>query len=115
VSDFFVEVFMAKITYIEFDGNRHEIDVEAGKSVMQAAVDNSLRGILGDCGGACSCATCHCYVEEEWLSKLDAKCETEEMLLEEVMEPKPNSRLSCQIKASDELHGLVIYLPEKQV
>jgi len=106
---------MAKITYIEFDGKKHALEVETGKSIMQAAVDNSLKGILGDCGGACSCATCHCYVEDEWLSKLDAKSETEAMLLEEVMEPKPNSRLSCQIKASDELDGMVIHLPEKQV
>lgn len=106
---------MAKITFIEFSGQKHELDVETGKSVMQAAVDNSLRGILGDCGGACSCATCHCYVDDAWFGKLDPKCETEEILLEEVMEAKANSRLSCQIKASDALDGLVVYLPEKQV
>jgi 2Fe-2S ferredoxin len=110
-----VEAFMAKITYVEFSGKKHELDVETGKSIMQAAVDNSLRGILGDCGGACSCATCHCYVDDAWIGKLGAKSETEEILLEEVMDAKPNSRLSCQITASDELNGLVVYLPEKQV
>jgi 2Fe-2S ferredoxin len=115
VIETFLEVFMAKITYIEFSGQKHVLDVETGKSLMQAAVDNSLQGILGDCGGACSCATCHCYVEESWLDKLPAKSDTEEMLLEEVVDPKPNSRLSCQIKASDELEGLVVYLPAKQV
>jgi ferredoxin, 2Fe-2S len=106
---------MAKITYIEFSGAKHELDVETGTSVMQGAVNHSIRGIIGDCGGACSCATCHCYVDAAWLDKVGTRSETEEMLLEEVVDPKPNSRLACQISVSDALDGLVIHLPSKQV
>jgi ferredoxin, 2Fe-2S len=89
--------------------------VEPGTSVMQGAVTNSVRGIIGDCGGACSCATCHVYVDPAWLDKVGEKSETEAALLEEVCDGQSNSRLSCQIKVSPELEGLVVRVPEKQV
>ena len=106
---------MAKITYIAVDGEKHEIEVDNGSSVMQAAVQNHVRGIIGECGGFMSCATCHVYVDPCWVDKLPAKSDTEEMLLEEVCDPQPNSRLSCQIKVSDELDGLVVRLPVRQI
>jgi ferredoxin, 2Fe-2S len=106
---------MARISYIEFNGTRHEVDVQTGTSVMQGAVTNGVRGIIGECGGACSCATCHVYVDSAWLDKVGDKNETEAALLEEVMDGQPNSRLSCQIKVSDELDGLIVRLPAKQV
>jgi len=106
---------MAKITYIEFDGTKHEIDVAPGLSVMQAAVGNSVRGIIGECGGACSCATCHVYVDSAWLSRVGERSATEEALLEEVMDGQPNSRLSCQIKVTEDLDGLIVRVPAKQI
>ena len=105
---------MATITFIEFDGTAHKLDVETGKSVMQAAVDNSLRGILGDCGGACSCATCHCYVPEEWADKIPEATMGEEKMLKGAKYLKPNSRLGCQISVTAELDGLVVDLPAEQ-
>ena len=105
---------MATITYIEFTGKEHVLEPAAGTSIMQGAVDNSVQGIAADCGGACSCATCHVYVDPAWLNKLSDKSEMEEILLEEVCEPQANSRLSCQLKVSDELDGLIVRLPESQ-
>ena len=106
---------MAKITYIEFNGVEHVLDLQPGVSVMQGAVSNSVQGIIGDCGGACSCATCHVYVDPAWLNQVGEKSATEAALLEEVCEGQPNSRLSCQIKVTAELDGLVVRLPVKQV
>ena len=106
---------MAKITYIGFDGTERELDIAPGLSVMQGAVGNGVRGIIGDCGGACSCATCHVYVDPSWLSRVGERNATEEAMLEEVCDRQPNSRLSCQIKVTEELDGLVVRVPEKQV
>ncbi len=105
---------MAKVTYIEFDGSEHVIDVQPGDSVMQGAVQNQVRGIIAECGGAMSCATCHVYVDPAWIDRLEPKSEMEEIILEEVCELKPNSRLSCQLKVSPDLDGLVVRLPERQ-
>lgn len=106
---------MAQITYIEFDGTEHVLDVDNGTSIMQAAINNNVRGIMADCGGACSCATCHVYVDPAYADKLDEKCEMEDILLEEVCEPADTSRLSCQIIVSDELNGMIVRMPERQV
>ena len=106
---------MATITYIEFTGESHEIEVAPGSSVMQGAVQNQVRGIIAECGGNMSCATCHVYVDPAWEDKCGDKSEMEEILLEEVCEGRPNSRLSCQIKVTEELDGLVVRLPEKQI
>ena len=106
---------MAKITYIEHDGQKHEIDVANGLTVMEGAVQNDIPGIDADCGGSMACATCHVYVKEDWFPKLPNKENGEDDMLDQAYEPKANSRLSCQIIVSDELNGLVIHLPEKQV
>lgn len=106
---------MATITYIEHTGEEHEIEVTPGSSVMQGAVQNQVRGVIAECGGNMSCATCHVYVDPEWTDRLGEKSEMEAILLEEVCDPEPNSRLSCQIEVTAELDGLVVRLPEKQI
>ena len=106
---------MAKITYIEYSGTEHVVDVEPGVTVMQGAVNMGLPGIIGDCGGVLSCATCHVIVDPTWADKLGEKSELEEEMLEEVFGPQENSRLSCQIEVSEELDGLILRLPETQV
>tara|TARA_B100001559_G_scaffold2757_1_gene2353 strand:+ start:20 stop:340 length:321 start_codon:yes stop_codon:yes gene_type:complete len=106
---------MAKIKYIEHSGNQHEIDVANGLTVMEGAVQNDIPGIDADCGGGMACATCHVYVKEDWFNKLPKKEEGEDDMLDQAYEPNQSSRLSCQIIVSDELNGLVVHLPEKQV
>ena len=106
---------MAKITYVEFDGREHVLEVAPGLSVMQGAVANFVRGIIAECGGACSCATCHVYVDDAWVERLGKKTDFEEALLDAVCELRPNSRLSCQITVTPELDGLTVWLPAKQV
>ena len=106
---------MPKITYIEHNGKNHTIDVTNGLSVMEGAVQNNIPGIDADCGGSMACATCHVYVKEEWFDKLSKKEDGEEDMLDMAFEPKKNSRLSCQLMVTDQLEGLVVNLPEKQV
>jgi 2Fe-2S ferredoxin len=106
---------LTKITYIEFTGKEHVLDVAPGLSVMQGAIANNVRGIIAECGGACSCATCHVYVDPSWVDQLDQKTEMEESLLEAVCDFRANSRLSCQIQVTPEREGLVVRMPAKQV
>ena len=106
---------MAKIKYIEHNGKQHEIDVANGLSVMEGAVQNDIPARDADCGGGMACATCHVYVKEDWFNKLPKKEDGEDDMLDQAYEPSPSSRLSCQIIVSDELNGLVVHLPEKQV
>ena len=106
---------MAKVTYIENTGNTHTIEIANGLSVMEGAVQNDIPGIDADCGGGMACATCHVYVNEEWLDKLPAKEDGEEDMLDMAYEPNKFSRLSCQLIVSDELDGLIVNIPEKQV
>jgi len=106
---------MAKITYIEFDGTPHEVEVPSGLSVMEGAIDNNISGIEAECGGACSCATCHVYVDPAWVEATGAPEHIEQDMLECAMDLEDTSRLSCQIKVSDELDGLVVRLPELQI
>ena len=106
---------MTKITYIEFNGKSHSVDIENGLSVMEGAVQNNIPGIDADCGGGMSCATCHVYVNDDWFDLLDKKTDGEEDMLDQAYEPKKNSRLSCQITVSQKLDGLIVKLPEKQV
>jgi ferredoxin, 2Fe-2S len=105
---------MAKITYIEHNGAEHSIDVKTGLSVMEGAVKNNIPGIDADCGGACACATCHVYVREDWLEKTGARSAMEESMLDFAESVQENSRLSCQIKVTDALDGLVVTMPESQ-
>ena len=106
---------MAKIKYIEHNGKEHVVEVQNGLTVMEGAVQNDIPGIDADCGGSMSCATCHVYVKEDWYNKLPKKEMGEDDMLDQAYEPKSNSRLSCQIIVSDELDGLSVYMPEKQV
>jgi|TARA_B100000929_G_scaffold290384_1_gene283763 2Fe-2S ferredoxin len=106
---------MAKITYIKHNGKSQTIDVENGLTVMEGAVQNDISGIDADCGGSMACATCHVYVKEDWFNKVSSKTEGEDDMLDQAYKPKKNSRLSCQLIISDELDGLIVNLPEKQV
>jgi 2Fe-2S ferredoxin len=105
---------MPKITYIEFDGTEHTVDVRSGLTVMEGAIKNNVPGIDADCGGACACATCHVYVDEAWREKTGTASAMEESMLDFAQNVQPNSRLSCQIKATDALDGLIVRLPEEQ-
>ena len=107
---------MAKITYIEHSGTEHVVDVANGLTVMEGARDNGIPGIEADFGGACACSTCHVYVAPEWTDKLPEKQDMEEDMLDFAYEPDPErSRLTCQIKVTDALDGLVVQMPEKQI
>ena len=106
---------MAKITYIEHNGTNHTVDVQNGLTVMEGAVQNDIPGIDADCGGSMACATCHVYVKEDWFDKVNKKNEGEDDMLDQAYEPNSNSWLSCQIMVSDEIDGLSVYMPEKQV
>ena len=106
---------MPKITYIEHSGENHTIEVRNGLTVMEGAVQNNIPGIDADCGGSMACATCHVYVKEEWLNKLVKPEDAEQDMIDMAFEPKKNSRLSCQIIVTDELDGLVVTTPSKQV
>jgi len=106
---------MAKVTYIEFNGTSHEVDVPTGSSVMEGAVDNNIPGIEAECGGACTCATCHVYVDPVWAEATGRPELIEQGMLECALELQKTSRLSCQIEVSDELDGLIVRLPESQV
>ena len=105
---------MTKITYITHDDKSFSIDVQNGLSVMEGAVQNDIPGIDADCGGGMACATCHVYINNEWFNKLPPKENGEEDMLDMALEPKKNSRLSCQIIVSDELEGLIVKIPSKQ-
>jgi 2Fe-2S ferredoxin len=105
---------MAKITYIEFDGQEHVVEVRNGLSVMEGAIKNNVPGIDADCGGACACATCHVYVDEAWRDQVGGPSAMEESMLDFAEGVEPNSRLSCQIKVSDALNGLIVRMPESQ-
>lgn len=105
---------MPKVTFITADGGEHEVEANAGATLMQTAVDNGIDAIVAECGGACSCATCHCYVDEEWAAKTGEPDDIEKSMLDFVMEPQPTSRLSCQITVTDDLDGLVVRLPASQ-
>lgn len=105
---------MPKVTFIDHTGAKHSVDVPQGESLMRAAVDNNIRGIDGDCGGQCACATCHVFVESPWAELLSARSATEESMLEFTAERRASSRLACQIQMSDALDGIVVTMPEGQ-
>ncbi|MGI9238391.1 MAG: 2Fe-2S iron-sulfur cluster-binding protein [Woeseiaceae bacterium] len=103
---------MPTITYVTTDGVRHEVEVENGYSVMEGAINNDIDGIVAECGGACACATCHSYIDEQWLDKLPEMDDMEDSMLDAAYERKSNSRLTCQIEVSDDLDGLVVTVGE---
>lgn len=107
---------MPTVTYIEFNGERHTVDVPAGNTLMQGAFDNSVPGIDADCGGECACATCHVYVESQWQEAVGPipPGSDEEAMLSFAAVTQPNSRLSCQVEITEALDGLVVSMPEGQ-
>lgn len=109
-----VSMSMSKITFVKHDGEELSYEADNGLSVMNIAVDNLVPGIDADCGGECNCATCHVYVDEKWWDKVGTTNSTEEAIMSLNPDRQTTSRLSCQIKMSDELDGLVINLPEFQ-
>ena len=105
---------MPKITYIEHNGTRHDVEAEVGFTVMEMAIRNAVPGITAECGGACACATCHVYVDAAWAPKTGAPSQMEEDMLDFAFDTRPESRLSCQIKVKPEFDGLIVHIPEKQ-
>jgi 2Fe-2S ferredoxin len=105
---------MPRIIFKESSGARREIDAPVGITLMEAARQNRVSGIVAKCGGACACATCHVYVDAAWIDRLDPPEDMEEGMLESAWEPRGNSRLSCQIHVSAGLDGLEVTVPQRQ-
>ena len=107
---------MTSIIFIHPDGRNERVDTDGAESAMLAATSHGIDGILAECGDNAMCATCHVYVDEAWLSRLPAKESEEDALLDgAAAERLPSSRLSCQIKITPELDGLLLRLPDRQV
>lgn len=105
---------MPKVSFTTAAGKVYEVEAKAGTTLMEAAVKNNVPGIDADCGGACACATCHVYVDPEWAGKTGKPSGMEESMLDFAEAVEPTSRLSCQIKVTAELDGLVVRMPESQ-
>ncbi|WP_426416182.1 2Fe-2S iron-sulfur cluster-binding protein [Aestuariirhabdus sp. LZHN29] len=105
---------MPLVRYITADGNEYEAEVPVGNTIMQGAVDNMIDGILGECGGAGACATCHCFVDADWNDKTGGAGDSEQEMLEAIPGADERSRLSCQIEITAELDGVVVHLPAAQ-
>jgi 2Fe-2S ferredoxin len=103
-----------RVIFITFAGERHDVTVPAGTTLMRAATDHGVPGIDGDCGGQCACATCHCFVEPPWATRLGVRSEREGDMLNFVVDPRPNSRLGCQVVVTEALDGIVVSLPQGQ-
>lgn len=103
-----------RVTFIDPDGTEHHVEGKPGQSVMRCAVENHIGGIPGECGGALACATCHGYIDASWAPLLPPVTELEEAMLEGAIEPRRESRLTCQIELSDALDGLVVTIPPLQ-
>lgn len=105
---------MVQIIFESADGERTRLEVLAQGSVMQAAIDNNIRGIDADCGGCLTCGTCHVVIEPRWNDRLPVQTDAEKEMLEYVPDPQPNTRLSCQIPVTDALNGLLVRIPRHQ-
>ena len=105
---------MVKITFIDSDGTSRIVEAEIGSTVMETAIKNGVPGIEAECGGACACATCHVYVDQEWRATTGEASPMEEDMLDFGFDVRPESRLSCQIKVSEDLDGLTVHTPERQ-
>ncbi len=105
---------MAKITFIQPDGAEQTVEATPGMTVMEAAKKELVPGIEAECGGACACATCHVFVDDAWREKVGPPSEMEEDMLDFAFDVRESSRLSCQIKVTQDLDGLVVRVPEKQ-
>ena len=105
---------MAKVIFIDYQGEEREVDATNGDSLMEAATNNDIPGIDADCGGACACATCHGYIDQDWTAVVGSPADLEAEMLEVAEDVKDNSRLACQVKVSDEMDGLRVITPESQ-
>ena len=105
---------MTRVIFVRPGGERVEVEAQEGMSLMEVAVANGVPEIVAECGGACACGTCHCFVAGEWVDRLPPKEDMEAAMLDCVIDPRPQSRLSCQIRISDEIDGLVVEVPESQ-
>ena len=105
---------MPKITYTDSSGTVRTVDAENGSTVMETALRNNIPGIEAECGGACACATCHVYVDDEWTERVGSPEAMEEDMLDFAFDVRPTSRLSCQIRMKAALDGLVVHVPERQ-
>jgi 2Fe-2S ferredoxin len=105
---------MVKITFIDTAGTARTVEGEVGSTVMETAINNGVPGIEAECGGACACSTCHVYIDDAWREKVGEPSPMEEDMLDFAYEVKPSSRLSCQIKVSEDLDGLTVQTPERQ-
>jgi 2Fe-2S ferredoxin len=105
---------MPKITFVTPDGERHKVDVDNGYSVMEAAINNNIDGIVAECGGACACATCHGYIDEAWTAKMPEMDDMEDSMLDAAYERRDNSRLTCQLEVNDDWDGLVVHVAENE-
>ncbi|SDB35203.1 2Fe-2S iron-sulfur cluster-binding protein [Pseudomonas sp. NFACC13-1] len=105
---------MPLITFVAHDGSSYEVQAAAGSSLMQVALANGIDGILGECGGSCSCATCHCYLAEADYGRVSAPGRTEREMLECVSEPQATSRLGCQVIVTGDMEGMVVHMPASQ-
>lgn len=105
---------MPEITFILDDGTEQTLDVKAGTTVMQAAIDNGIDAMVAECGGACACATCHCFIEQPWQDQVNQPSQMEADMLDCAVDPSEFSRLGCQIPIGDDLSGIVVKLPASQ-
>jgi 2Fe-2S ferredoxin len=105
---------MPKIIYIDINGKRHECKVVNGLSVMEGAIENSIPGIVAVCGGNCQCSTCHCYIDDDWKDALGPPGAKESLVLDNAIERRETSRLSCQLEVTDALDGLVVHVADNQ-
>ena len=105
---------MPKVIFIDYEGSQQSVDAQVGQSLMEAAVDNDVAGIDADCGGACACATCHVYIDQDWLAKVGLPEEIETEMLSVAEDVQENSRLSCQVMLTEEMDGIIVTTPESQ-
>ena len=105
---------MPKVIFIDYEGSQQSVDAQVGQSLMEAAVDNDVAGIDADCGGACACATCHVYIDQDWVAKVGQPEDTEAEMLSVAEEVQENSRLSCQVMLTEEMDGIIVTTPESQ-
>ena len=105
---------MSKVIYITPNGERIEVEVENGYSIMEGAINNNIDGIVAECGGACACATCHSYISEEWINRLPEMDDMEDSMLDAAYDRKDTSRLTCQLEIKDDWDGLVVNVAENE-
>ena len=105
---------MPKVTYITPTGERYEVEVENGYSVMEGAINNNVEGIVAECGGACACATCHSYIDEAWIDKMPAMDDMEDSMLDAAYDRRSNSRLTCQLEMQEDWDGLIVHVGENE-